>query len=385
MRVLFVTHNYPRYPGDSAGSFLHQLALALGRRGMDVHVLAPAGPALPAASELEGIAIERFRYAPRALETLAYSGRMVESFRGSLAGKAAVASLLAMQVLAIRRRVMQLAPAVLHCHWWFPSALAAALAHSGRPLVTTFHGTDIRLAARARAAQPLLRYVVSKSAVATTVSRWLARELQALARLAQPFVAPMPAAVQLFGPGERYRQDRSLLFVGRLSEQKGLHYLLQAMPALEEGVTLDVVGDGPQRQRLLELSRSLGLEKRVRWHGALPQTRLPAFYQGADLVVVPSIEEGFGLVAVEAQLCETPVVAFASGGLLDVIEDGVTGYLTPPGDPSSLARVIARALNDPRRIEIGKRAREVALERYSPDAVAARYAQLYDLALGGTA
>jgi glycosyltransferase involved in cell wall biosynthesis len=384
MRVLFLTHNYPRFPGDPAGSFLHQLALALRRIDIAVTVLAPAAPSLQRLTDVDGVRVERFRYAPKRVETLAYTGKMVESYRGSVSGKLAAASLLAAEVMAVRRVVAEARPDIVHSHWWFPSGLAAAIAHCGRPLVTTCHGTDIRLAVALRVAQPPLRFVVSRSVAVTTVSSWLARCLVAIAPQSRPIVAPMPVAVELFQPGAQARRRGSLLFVGRLSEQKGLHFLLHAMQALDDSITLDVVGDGPDRERLRALAHTLGVADRIRWHGARPQNELPPFYCSADVLVVPSIEEGLGLVAVEAQLCETPVVAFASGGLLDIVQDGVTGYLVPPGDQGALAQAITLAQRDPRRTEIVRNAREMALARYAPTAVAARYAEIYSRVLGGT-
>jgi glycosyltransferase involved in cell wall biosynthesis len=105
------------------------------------------------------------------------------------------------------------------------------------------------------------------------------------------------------------------------------------------------------------------------------------FYRGATAVVVPSREEGFGLVAVEAQLCETPVVAFASGGLADTIEDGVSGYLVPPGDGAALASALDAVVASEGRHEVGKAGRQSALARFAPESVARRYRELYDTVL----
>jgi glycosyltransferase involved in cell wall biosynthesis len=140
---------------------------------------------------------------------------------------------------------------------------------------------------------------------------------------------------------------------------------------------LDVVGDGPAAGRLKEAAESRGLDGRVHWHGALPQPQLPPFYRRAAALVVPSLGEGLGLVAVEAQLCETPVVAFASGGLADTLEDGVTGYLVPPGDVDALSARLDDLLRDPQAAAIGRNGRQSALARFAPESAARRYAQLY--------
>jgi glycosyltransferase involved in cell wall biosynthesis len=141
---------------------------------------------------------------------------------------------------------------------------------------------------------------------------------------------------------------------------------------------LDVIGDGPDAEVLRRQAEALGIASRVHWHGALPQPNLPGFYRAATALVVPSREEGFGLVAVEAQLCETPVVAFASGGLSDMIEDGATGFLGPPGDGRALATTLDELLSGNRRHEVGRAGRQSALGRYSPESVARRYRLLYE-------
>jgi len=134
-------------------------------------------------------------------------------------------------------------------------------------------------------------------------------------------------------------------------------------------------------EALREQAARLGIGARVHWHGALPQPRLLDFYRAATALVVPSREEGFGLVAVEAQLCETPVVAFASGGLSDTIDDGATGYLIPPGDARALASTLDLVVSSEGRFEVGKAGRQSALARFAPDSVARRYRKLYDSVL----
>lgn len=384
MRVLFVTHSFPRSLGDSAGSFLLHLARALALRAVEVHVIAPAAPGLPPTETLDGIEVRRFRYAPRSWETLAYTGNMVRDVGRSWSARVAMAGLLVANRTAVRRAIRDLRPDVVHAHWWFPGGLAAALAvGSGVPLVTTLHGTDVRLARTARPARALFRRVVRRADVVTAVSRFLADETRVLDPTAVPVVAPMPAAAWLFRAPAPGSPRSGLLFVGRLNEQKGLGDLLSAMPFIAGAPTLDVVGDGAGRDRLVALADSLGVAARVRWRGVVPQQGLPDLYAAASVLVVPSREEGLGLVAVEALLCETPVVAFRSGGVTDVVQDGVTGHLVPSGDRVALAAAIDLVLGDP--AGAARRSREGRtrmLATFGPEAVAERYHGVYEAALG---
>ena len=384
MRVLFFTHSYPRTSGDAAGAFLLHLASALKAQDVNVSVVAPAGDDLPADEVLDGIPVHRFRYAPKQFQRLAYTGQMAEEVKRSLTAKFALLGFLGSGFASGARVRREFEPALVHAHWWFPGGLMGNWVSGlgGIPLITTMHGTDVRLAMTNGLARSLLRRVLKHSRAVTTVSSWLASQVKTMAPESNPIVSPMPVATHLFTPGGT-RYARRLLFVGRLNAQKGIALLLDAMAAMRQPAELDVVGDGTDRDALVAQTNRLGLGARVQWHGALPQPKLLEFYRAATAVVVPSREEGFGLVAVEAQLCETPVVAFASGGLVDTIEDGATGYLVPPGDAASLAAALDRVVSSESRHEIGKAGRQSALARFAPDSVARRYRKLYDSVLEG--
>jgi glycosyltransferase involved in cell wall biosynthesis len=249
---------------------------------------------------------------------------------------------------------------------------------AAKPLITTLHGTDVRLARSVAFSRPAFRHVMQHSAAVTAVSRWLAAEAQEVVSAPAPVVAPMPVAAELFSPssnGNGHRTRDRLLFVGRLNKQKGVELLLHAL-------SLDVIGDGDDRGALEELSRALGVGDRVRWHAAMPQPRLVEFYRNAAALVVPSIAEGLGLVAVEAQLCETPVVAFDSGGLPDVVQHDRTGILVSNIDAGALAAALVSLLErDDRGAALGAAGRLHALATFAPESVARRYADIYRSAI----
>jgi glycosyltransferase involved in cell wall biosynthesis len=383
VRVLFVTHSFPRFRGDAAGAFILRLARALAEGGTEVRVLAPSAPQLANVDTIDGIAVRRFRYAPKKWETLAYTGTMAEQVGDSFRGKAALAGMLSRGALAVRSAAAEFAPDVIHAHWWFPAGLLAFGSLSSKPLVTTMHGSDVRLARRSVWAPVLFRRVMARSSAVTAVSGYLASEAKSMAPGLDVAVEPMPVNVELFSPlagaaaGPRSR-DR-FLFVGRLNEQKGIALLLEALAASGSGASLDVVGDGDGRAALESRARALGVAARVRWLGAQSQEQLVPLYRAATAVVIPSEGEGLGLVAVEAQLCETPVIAFRSGGLPDVVSDGATGLLTPPGDVSALAAAMDAVFTcDDRGASLGKAGRDAALARFSPNVVASHYASIYE-------
>lgn len=378
MRVLFLTHAFPRSTGDAAGSFLLHLAVALRAEDVHVSVVAPAGDHLPADEVLDGIPVHRFRYAPHRYQRLAYTGLMAEEVQRSFSSKLALLGFLGSEFASGTRVRREFAPDLVHAHWWFPGGLVGGWVASlaGLPLVTTMHGSDVRLAMRSLFGRPLMKRVLGHSSAVTTVSSWLAEQARAIAPDVELQVSPMPVATTLFTPGGE-REASRLLFVGRLNAQKGIARLLDALAQMRVQARLDIIGDGPDAAMLQQRAASLGITDRVQWHGSLPQPRLVDHYRRVSALVVPSVEEGFGLVAVEAQLCETPVVAYASGGLRESIEDDATGYLVPPGDAAALAARLDAVLTDPERERVGRAGRQSALARFAPESVARRYAQLY--------
>jgi glycosyltransferase involved in cell wall biosynthesis len=394
VRVLFVTHNIPRFSGDVAGSFVLRLARALVDIGVKVDVIAPGTNELVGDDVVDGIRIRRVRYA--ADMTIAYGGTMAEAVASSNRGRLAFAGLFralrkaTLHFLDEARRAGEPVD-VVHAHWWIPAGVAVWLSRFGKsgspPYIVTMHGSDVRLAQKITLAHPLMRRVLGRAALVTAVSRWLCATAMRIAPQVEMRVGSMPVDDTQFVPDASYVRHRSVLFVGRLNAQKGIADLMDALsrPCLA-GVLLDIVGDGPDAHALREREAALGLGTRVTWHGRLPATALLPLYRSCGVVAIPSREEGLGLVAVEAQLCATPVVAYASGGLTDVVMPEHGGVLAPTGDIDALAQSIARVLDDPARAaHDGERARHAMLQRFSPSAVAGQYVQWYEQAIAARA
>lgn len=379
MRVLFLTHGFPAREGDVPGSFVLRLARALVEAGVSVGVLAPAAPGVPKCYTVGQVRVERFRYAPAAWEVLVHSGAMVETAARGPAGAVAALGLLAAGTSAVIRAVDSMRPDVVHAHWLFPAGFTvwAAGPLVGVPLVTTVHGTDARLARRSRAAAWAARRVLRRSARVTAVSSWLASELRAVDPRASPIVSPMPVETELFMAGATRSSDR-ILFVGRFTEQKGLAHAIRALALMGAPATLDVIAGGRGRPAYERLARELGALERITFHGAVPHHALPAMYRAAAALVMPSVDEGLGLVAAEAALSETPVVAFDSGGVRDIVRDGESGVLVPAGNDEALAAALDRVLGDRAwAAALGRQARTAALGRFAPDVVARQYQAIY--------
>lgn len=303
-------------------------------------------------------------------------------------------------------------PELLHAHFWM-SGLAAlqAAEPTGTPVVQTFHalGSVKRRHQKQRDTSPSGR-IEAEAMLARSVAQVVATcsdEVAELHRLGvrpgQVQVVPCGVDVSLFRPqgvmhtAPPYR----LLVVGRLVERKGVDTVIRALTALPdaelviaggaaEGRDADGAFDGsddadvaarltdPEARRLLALADELGVRGRVRLLGSVPHEQLPRLMCSADVVVATPWYEPFGIVPIEAAACGRPLVGSAVGGLLDTVQDGVTGVLVPPRDPDALAAALRALLDDPhRRIAMGQAARRRAVARYSWRSVARATESVY--------
>lgn len=379
MRVVFLTHNYPRWPGDLSGSFLGTLATALVRRGIEVRVVAPSDEGRGGEEELAGVRIRRVRYASAGQETLAYHGTMATALRGP-GGWRALAGLWRALRRAAREEIAAGADLV-HAHWWVPAGMAAP---SSAPLVVTVHGTDAALLRSSRLARRLARPVFARARVVTAVSRELASWVQnATGRhIAPAHVHPMPVDSRSWpwttGGG-------GTVVVARLTAQKRIHLAIEATAFLAScghDLPLTVVGDGPERPALERQAERLGIAEFVRFVGEVEPGQVARHLERADVMLFPAREEGFGLAAAEALMAGVPVVAcWDGGGLLDVVPESGAGRLTLPS-AEALSDAALDLLQDPQRLALARLVGESWRARLAPENVAELCEGWYREALG---
>jgi len=247
---------------------------------------------------------------------------------------------------------------LVHAHWLGAGAIAATL---GKPYVLQVHGTDLVLGLRV---PWLVRPTLRRAAVVVAGSNALAADARALgARDVRVVPTGVPIPPEVVPPEE----PPHILFVGRLSEEKGVLELAAAACDLP----LVVVGSGHLASRIPGVV------------GAVPPGELAGFYDRAAMVAVPSRREGYGLVAREAMAHGRPVVASAVGGLLEAIEDGVNGVLVPARDVAALRRALEELLADPdRRARLGEAARAHAVRHFSREAEVEALLAVYAEAAG---
>jgi glycosyltransferase involved in cell wall biosynthesis len=380
VRVVFLTHNYPRWAGDVSGAFLATLAGALARRGVSVRVVAPSDQGRGGEDELAGIPVRRVRYASAGAETLAYRGTMQAALRAP-SGIGALAGLWR----ALRRAAREEAAAgadLFHAHWWVPGGLALP---KGVPSVLTVHGTDAALLRRSRIARTLARPVFQRASVVTAVSRELAGWVQAGAgRFVDPaHVQPMPvdSTNHPWSTG-----GGGAVVIARLTPQKRVALAIETVAFLAScghDLPLTIVGNGPERGALERLADRLGVAAFVSFTGAVASAEVPSYLEQADLMIFPAQGEGFGLVAAEALMAGVPVVAcWDGGGVLDVVPPTGAGRLTLPA-PEAMGDAILGLLAEPDVRAMARLVGESWRARLNPDHVAEICEGWYREALGG--
>jgi D-inositol-3-phosphate glycosyltransferase len=374
--------------GDGGGMnvYVRALASALARAGVECDVYTrAASPSDPAVVNLEpGFRVLHVEAGPRAQVPKHALHELVEPF-----------------VDASMHRLLESEPVdVLHGNYWLSGAVAHRLKHElDRPLVATFH-TLARVKADAGVDDDPEHRTRVEHEVVNCADLMLASTVDERAQLANLYdadpdrieVVPPGVDHRVFSPGNRdaarrrlgIDAKRVLLFAGRIQPLKGVDLAIRTVAALDDSETVLLIVGGPsgpagaaEAARLRALADELGVADRVRWIKPQRHEHLAEYYRAADVCLVPSHAESFGLVALEAAACGTPVVAAAVGGLQSLVADGETGFLVEGRNPDEYAIPVGKLLADEGlRADMGRLASAGSL-RYSWAMTAARLRRLY--------
>ncbi|QGG47836.1 N-acetyl-alpha-D-glucosaminyl L-malate synthase BshA [Heliorestis convoluta] len=361
---------YPSYGGS--GVIASDLARCLARRGHGVHVFSYETPfrlqqfeANLVFHQIEVLDYPLFRFPPY---LIALASKIVE---------------------VARRDHLDL----LHVHYAIPHTPAAFLARDmlarerRLPIVTTTHGTDITLVGRDPQFFEVIRFSLENSDGVTAVSHSLALEsketfgLEKMPRVIPNFVDvdeyiphDNPALRKLFALPE----EKILLHISNFRPVKRLQDVIKVFAGVNRVIPsrLILVGDGPEKTMALQMVQELAIEERVHFLGR--QENVAEIFALSDLFLLPSEKESFGLVALEAMACQVPVIASRTGGLPEVVDHGLTGYLAPVGDTEAMTQWALGLLSDPLLYKaMAEKARSEALRRFCADPIVDAYEQYY--------
>ncbi len=400
MKVLFIVTAFPRHEGDVITPWMGETIERLIASGTQVEVLAPSYRG-SRSGIIGGVMVHRFRYAPAALETLTHDMPAVERIRRS----PAFLALLPAYVAAGSRAAARLARSgnfdVVHAFWPIPHGLfgVAARRASNAALVSTFFSAELMWRGLTRrAVAPVLRQIVDASDAVTVISGYTGQRLREYVPDVSSVTIPFGAAAVDRSLTERgsSKARRSagdqfeLLFVGRLVERKGVDVLLRAAKILEgdSRLIIRIIGGGPEKESLETESRRLGTERNVRFEGVVTAEAIQGFFTRCDALVLPAIvtangdTEGLGVVLIEAMGYGKPVIASSAGGIPDIVSDGDTGLLVPPGDAEALAGAVRRAMDHPDQLNtISVRGTEFAARAFGWDSIVSRLSSVYESAV----
>ena len=286
---------------------------------------------------------------------------------------------------------------LLHVHYAIPHSISAILARESIkekryvPVITTLHGTDITLVGADRSYLPITKYGLQQSNGVTAVSRFLKQATIETFDFDEVEVIPnFICAKHYLRVEESTLRDelapdgeKLLVHVSNFRAVKrpvDCVEILAKVRETAENVRLIMVGDGPERAACYYRAEQLGVKNRVEFVGKRENI---ADYMGiADVFLLPSELESFGLAALEAQACEVPVVASRVGGIPEVVTDGETGFLSDVGDTEKMSEDVLKLLNDETmRRTFGEKARELSIQRYSANKIVPQYVAFYEKVL----
>ena len=366
---------YPTHGGS--GVVATELGMELARRGHEVHFISYALPfrlkqfeANVTFHEVQMLSYPLFQYPPY---TLALAAKLAE-----------VADENGLDVL--------------HAHYAVPHAVCAYLARqvsksTKLKIVTTLHGTDITLVGSDPSFHALTRFGIEQSDAVSAVSRYLREKTLEVFDLERGIdVIPNFVDTARFAPRaegacrkEQFAKkgERLLLHISNFRPSKCVPDVVRVFAAVRREVPsrLLLVGDGPERVPAREVADELGVNKWIRWLGSVDAVE--EVIGCADLFVLPSRNESFGLAALESMSGGVPVIGTAAEGLPELIQSGETGYLLPVGDVEGMARRSIEVLSDEKKhAAMSKAARAVAIERYEVGKVIPMYEDFYGRVLG---
>jgi len=392
-RVLVLTSTFPRWENDPEPAFIFELSLRLAA-SFDVTVLSPRTPGSKKQEAMAGLRVIRFPYFFQRWEKLAmHGGGILNKLKSNPLYYLMIPLFLLGQLRAVVGLLRSERFDLIHAHWLIPQGFVAALSllitKRKIPLLCTSHGGDL-FALKGKGLQRLKRWVMDRSAALTVVSGAMKSMVVEMGVVPDKVeVIPMGVDLKgLFTPDPRVeRKTDELLFVGRLVEKKGVHFLLEAMPAVikkHPTVRLILAGSGPMEEELKQKAAQLHLSDKVDFLGMVAQTQLPALYQRATLAIFPFVvaksgdQEGFGLVQVEAMGCECPVIAGDLPAIHDIIAHEENGLIFPSGNTQALADAIIKLLDDPElRARLAGEGRKSVVQKFDWEAIAGKYAGVY--------
>lgn len=383
-KLLITGSTFPRWEGDTEPRFIFDYADAMAEY-YDVTVLVPAAPGAKDRERMSNVDVIRYHYCPvHKWETLCYPGAIVPRIKE----KKIRILLVPLLFISLYSHMKKLLPEydLVHAHWLIPQGIVQSF-FKDKPYIVTGHGGDIS-SLNNGLFKTLKRNCLSNAKAITVVSEFKQKELDKHFPGYESQIISMGVNTSLFNRKANYIHDyfhqgnrKVVLYVGRLAEIKGIDYLIRAMENIRDAI-LVIVGNGPERQSLEQLAGMCNVN--VQFLGSKTHEELKTIYASADILAVPSItdrkgaQEGLPTVILEAMASELPVVASKTGGIPQLIIDGVNGLLCEEKCVWQLADNICSLLNDEELYQKIVKEGEKTVREYDYHVIAEKYHDILD-------
>jgi glycosyltransferase involved in cell wall biosynthesis len=398
--IVMIASSYPRFAGDSVGSFMEPIAQGIAARGHEVHLVAPWHPKWARPQIDRGVQFHLFHYAPlEVLNTFGYA----EGMRADVRLRGSAIAVAPFAVLAGWFKALRVAQkkhaTIMHAHWVVPGGVIGAAAAGSIPLVISLHGSDVFVAERHPVARLAARKAFGRAGWVTACSENLrTRAVHLGADATRSNVIPYGVDSERFRPDPELRargrrmlgiaDNVPLIFaVGRLVKKKGFEYLIDAaarLKAVQPQLRVAIAGDGDLETSLRERAAAAGATDVVNFMGVVSHDVVPILLAAADVAVAPSVRDDAGNVdglpntVMEIMASGTPLVATPAGGIAAVATDGSTALLVAERDAPALAAAIDELLrNKSTATRIGLQAREFVCRHHSWARVAEDFEAAY--------
>jgi len=392
MKILVLTSTYSRWKNDTEPRFVDNLCQYLSQDN-EIHVVAPHTQGTPTEETMEYIQVFRFRYCLEKWQTLAYDGGILPSLKQNRLRILLVPLFLLGQLLLTIKLLRRNNYDVIHAHWIIPQGLVALLARpfarTKPAVVLTSHGGDL-FALKGGVLTMLKKWITHRADHLTVVSSAMKTKARELDLKSERDITVIPMGVDSYGtfcPPHEGISRQGLLFVGRLVDKKGIEYLIESMPQVlnkHPDEILTIIGEGPLKQKLLDLCQTQGIEKQVKFLGSLVNQEIPAYLQASAITIFPSVvtdsgdQEGTPVAVMEALACECATIVSDYPGARDIIIENKTGLLVAQKSPEQITEHILFLLENPEiRQELGKNGRKSVQQNYEWRVISDRFLSLF--------
>lgn len=397
-RILVLATTFPRWENDSTPRYVYDLSKRLAYKFRMI-VLAPHHYRAKR-MEIDGkLSVRRFSYfKPEKLQKLCYDGGILPNMEESFFARVQLPLLIISEFISSYKIIKNENIGMIHAHWILPQGFVGVFLKKlfRIPLLVTVHGSDL-FALKSKLSKKLQNFVVKNADIVTANSKATGNEIvkRFPTYSSKVKVIPMGVDIGMFKKKnikkpKKYSKNKILLFVGRLSDQKGLQYLIDAMPEIikyDPKIKLLIIGEGPYEKILQEKLQSNNVEEHIEFLGSMPHTEISKHYNFADIFVMPSLStktgtEALGLSLLEAMSSGCAVIGAKVGGITYVIKDQHNGLLVNQKDSKSLSeKVIFLLKNKKESARLGNNAIQSIRKDYSWEEVAKDFFKVYDYLL----